>query len=229
VAGYVAGHFTWPHPAPPPPTELVVTDAALPAGIKLTPADLRTVSVQPGAKGPAGSMTPAAAGGLVGLVTARAIPAGTFLERSLLTNAGALPNNAHALVGLALKPGQLPVGGLSVGQQVLVVTLRTSSDGTVLRPVPLVITRVWDMQGPDSSGATLATVLVPAHEAALLSGYAAQGDVALVATAVTNLPRLSAPSVTPTLTPKPTPKPTAKPTKAAPHPSKTSNAKKTGR
>jgi SAF domain len=205
AGAFAGGHFTAGHAAPASPTELMVTGTALPAGTRLTEADLRAVPVQPGASRPAGTMTRAAAGGMIGLVLKQPVPAGTFLQRSLLTSAGALPDAAHALVGLALKPGQLPVGGLAAGQQVLVVLLRTSSGGAVARPVPLVITTVWNMQGPDSSGDTLATVVVPAHDAALLSGYAAQADVALVATAVRrgNARTVIRPTPTPQVVPHP--------------------------
>jgi SAF domain len=183
AGGYVAGHYTWPRPAPPRPAELVVTATALPAGQRLSPADFRTVRLEPGVRRPPGALTPAQAARLAGMVTARAIPAGTFLARSLITSGGALPDSSRALVGLALKPGQLPVGGLAPGQQVLVVLLRTSQAGGTVHAAPLVTTTVWDMRGPDSSGDVVASVVVPAHLAALVSAYAAQGNVALVATA----------------------------------------------
>jgi hypothetical protein len=73
--------------------------------------------------------------------------------------------------------------------------LRSSSSGAVQQPVPLAITSVWYLQGSDSSGTTQASVIVPAHDAALLSSYAAQQDVALVAT---DVPKDRAPAVTPT-------------------------------
>jgi len=231
AAAFAAGHFTVGQPARP--TELMVTDAALPAGTRLTQADLRAVPVQVGASRPAGAMTPAAASGMIGLVMKQAVPAGTFLERSLLTSAGAIPNAAQALVGVALKPGQVPAGGLSAGQQVLVVMLRASSGGTVLRPQPLVITSVWNTRGPDSSGTTLATVVVPAHDAALLSGYAAQGDVTLVATAVAKgqaravITPAPTPTVTVTVTAAPPP-PTVAPHSSPPATTKSAKAQKAG-
>ena len=230
AAGFAAGHFTVGRPAPP--TEFMVTNAALPAGTRLTEADLRAVPVQFGARRPAGAMTPAGAGQLIGLVMKQPVPAGTFLERSLMTSAGAVPNAAQALVGLALKPGQAPAGGLAVGQQVLVVMLRASAGGTVLRPAPLVVTSIWNTRGPDSSGDTLATVVVPAHDAALLSGYAAQGDVALVATAVSKgqARAVITPSPTPTVTVTVTaaPPPPKAVTSSPPATKKATNAQKAG-
>lgn len=181
AGGYVAGHYTWPTP-PPRVSERVVTDAALPAGAQLTRADLRVVTVRPGAGVPAGSLSPAAAAGLIGLVTRSAIPAGAFLRRSLVAPSGAIPGPAQALVGLALKPGQLPAAGLAVGEQVLVIALPVDSAGTALSPVPLLATTVWYLQGPDSSGGTEATIIAPARLDAVLASYAARGEIALVAT-----------------------------------------------
>ena len=117
--GYAAGRFLPPATPPPHLSKLVVTGTALPAGARITAADLRTVTVHPGAGEPGGAIGPAAAAGLVGLVTRAALPPGTFLERSLLAPGGAVPGVGQALVGLALKPGTVPAGGLADGQRVL--------------------------------------------------------------------------------------------------------------
>jgi len=181
---FMAGRYTAPAPPRPRVSELTVTATALPAGTRLTGADLRVITVQPDAgPPPPGTLSPAAATSLLGLFTRTAVPAGTFLERSLLAPSGAIPGPAQALVGLALKPGQLPVGGLAVGQQVLVIALPTTSQGTPLAPVQLGTTAVWFEQGPDSSGNTSVSVVVSGHLAARLAGYASRGEVALVATA----------------------------------------------
>ncbi len=182
AGGLAAGRYAWPASSPPRVQELVVTSVALPAGTRLTGPDLRVAVVRPGAAGPSGGLSPAAAARLIGLVTSSALPAGTFLQRSFLAPSGAIPDPAQALVGLALKPGQLPSGGLAVGEQVRVVALPTTPQGSAVNPVSLVTTTVWYLQGPDSSGTTLATVVVPAALATRLAGYAAQGEVALVAT-----------------------------------------------
>jgi hypothetical protein len=128
-------------------------------------------------------MTPAQAAGLMGMVTVRSLPSGTFIAHALVTSRGALPDSARALVGLALKPGQVPVGGLAPGQAVLLVLLRPDQATGTIHETPLVTTTVWDLRGADSSGDVTATVVVPLHLAAYVSAYAAQGEVALVATA----------------------------------------------
>jgi hypothetical protein len=179
---YAAGHFTWPKPAPVPPTQLVVTTAAIPAGGRLSRADLRVISVAPGVHAPSGALRPAPAAGLIGQVAKAPLPAGTFLATSLFGASGSIPGPAQALVGLELKPGQLPSGGLVVGEQVQVIMLLPNSQNTRLIPIPLTITTVWNVHPSSSAQATLASVVVPVKLATKLSSYADEGDVVLLST-----------------------------------------------
>lgn len=178
--GYAAGHFVTSAGTPDLVT-LVVTSTALPQGAKLSGADLHLVTVAASAA-PRGALGPSAAAGLIGLVTDRPVPAGTFLSRSLVAPGGAIPGPGQAQVGLALKPGQVPSGGLADGQRVLVVLLPQDAQGTPRRPVPLGTATVWGVAGPGSTGIVAVTVVVPAYLAASLAGYASRGQVALIAT-----------------------------------------------
>ena len=183
-AGYAAGRFLPPGTPPPRLSQLVVTSTELGPGARLTAADLRTVTVHPGSGEPPGAVSPAAAASLIGLSTKAAVPQGTFLERSLVASAGAVPNSSQALVGLALKPGMVPAGGLADGEQVFLVLVRSTSSGVALRPIRFLPSSVsvWFTQGPDSSGTTSVSVVVPAARATELAGFAARGEVAVVAT-----------------------------------------------
>jgi hypothetical protein len=183
-AGYAAGRFLPPGKPPPQLSQLVVTSKELGPGARLTAADLRTVTVHPGSGEPPGAVSPAAAASLIGLATKTAVPQGTFLERSLVASSGAVPNSSQALVGLALKPGMVPAGGLADGEQVFLVLVRSTSSGVALRPVRFLSSSVsvWFTQGPDSSGTTSVSVVVPAARATELAGFAARGEVAVVAT-----------------------------------------------
>jgi|SRR5580658_2787477 hypothetical protein len=174
-------------PKSPHSVQLTVTAVALPAGAKLTTGDVRVVTVQ-AASVPSGFFSPAAALSAIGLVTRDAIPAGTFLSNSMLSPSGGVPDSAQALVGLDLKAGQLPAGGLAPGQKVLVVLLPVNFQGTALSPISLVNTTVWDLQPPDASGDVEATVVVPNSMATTLASYAARGEVSLVATAAPPAP-----------------------------------------
>jgi hypothetical protein len=202
VAGgaYALGRYVIA-PKPVPSVTLDVTTVALPAGARLTAGDLRAVTVQR-SSAPKGALTPAGAASTIGLVARNAIPGGTFLASSLFSPAGGIPDATQALVGLALKAGQLPAGGLAVGQRVLVVLLPVTSSGVAERPVQLINTTVWDLQPPDSSGDQEVTVIVPSSMAANLSSFASRGEVSLVAT--------SAP-------PAPSTRPSTGPTKPATH------------
>jgi hypothetical protein len=208
--GYLLGRFT--APAQPSLVRLLVTTTALPAGARLIPADLGTVTVERGDHAPADSLGTAAEPGLLGLAPRMAVPSGTFVTRSLLTAASAVPGRAVALVGLALKPGQLPSAGLAPGEQVLIVLVPSSpSAGSTA----LALTTVWDVQGSAASGMTLATVMVPATIATRLAGYAARGEIALVATGAARVPASanSAPAahITPSVShSKPATKPSSK-------------------
>ncbi len=212
VAGgsYVLGRYVTA-PAPPPAVQIAVTAVPLPAGAKLTAADVKVVTVQASAV-PAGYLSPAAVLGQLGRVTRQALPEGTFIASSLLSPAGGRPTSSQALVGLDLKAGQLPAGGLAIGQQVLVVLLPVNSQGVTLSPVSLLSTTVWDLQPPGTSGDVAATVIVPVSMAPELTSYAARGEVSLVATDA----RIAVPAASPTAKPHQTRKPT-KPAKSHGH------------
>lgn len=181
--GYLFARFT--APAQPRLVRVLVTDTALPAGARLTTADLRLVTVQRGDSAPPGSLGPAAEQQLLGLSPRVPVPSGTFLTRSLLTAGAAVPGRTHALVGLALHAGQLPSGGISPGERVLIVVVPAAAKARVKA---IAITKVWDVQGAGASGTTLATVVVPTTIATQLAGYAARGEVALVATGSRKVP-----------------------------------------
>lgn len=166
-------------PGPVATRAILVTSTALPAGARLSAADLQAIQVTAGTVA-AGAISPSAEGSVVGLVTASALPPGTIVRQSLLTQSGALPGPGQALVGVDLKPGQVPAGGLTAGERVLVLLLPQTSSGTPGTPRQLGTATVWDAQS--TSDSTTATVLVPETDVSQLTQYAAQGQVALVQT-----------------------------------------------
>jgi hypothetical protein len=188
VAGgsYAIGRYVIA-PKPPHSVQLAMTAVALPAGSTLMAADVRVVTIE-AQKAPKGYLGPTAAAAVLGLVTRQAIPAGTLLARAMLTPSGGLPGSSQALVGLNLKAGQLPAGGLAVGQKVLVVLLPVNSQGVAETPIALLNTTVWDVQSANSSGDVEASVIVPSSIATRLSSFASLGEVSLVATAAPPAP-----------------------------------------
>ncbi|MGN6681691.1 MAG: SAF domain-containing protein [Streptosporangiaceae bacterium] len=171
-------------PKPPRDVRLVITTKPLPAGKKLTGQDLGLVTVRR-SSAPDGALRAAAAANLIGKVATQRIPAGSLIRSGMLSAGGGMPDSMHALVGLALKPGQLPVGGLAVGQRVKIVFLPVRMQGAPPPPAKRTDATIWELLPPDSSGAVQATVLVNYAVASTLAFYAASGAVSLVATAAT--------------------------------------------
>ena len=166
----------------PKPLQVVryaVTSVSMPAGKSLTRSDFRVVTVRP-SSAPPGALTPAAASRLIKHIAIQPIPAGTFLAGGLLSQGIARPDPSQTLVGLALKPGQMPAGGLAVGQKVDILLLQAN---TALDLTPGSGATIWAMLPPDSTGAQQVTVLVRSQQAKELANYAARGQVSLVATA----------------------------------------------
>ncbi len=171
------GVWFWGRETAPPPTTTAAleTTTAVPAGASLTAADLRTVHLTTNERGlvPADQATSA-----LGLVARTYLPTGALVRRSSLTTAGAVPSRATTLVGLALKPGQLP-DGVRVGDRVeIVVVPSPDSSGAPPKPRSTVTAPVWGVASQPSD--TTVTVAVPADIAPDLAAAASAGDIAVV-------------------------------------------------
>ncbi len=125
-----------------------------------------------------GQITPipvADASELVGKHAAVAIPAGSLLTSGDVSGGEEIAPG-DAVVGLALKDGQLPSGGLAAGDQVMIV--QTASPGTPLSS---------GAEGSSGDAEAESGVLVPAatvFDSGLPSGSAASGDAQLVSVEV---------------------------------------------
>ncbi len=171
------GVWFWGRETAPPPTTAAVlqTTTAVPAGAALTAADLRTVHLTTNERG----FVPAdQASSAVGFVARTYLPAGALVRRSSLTAAGAVPSRATTLVGLALKPGQLP-NGVRVGDRVEIVVVPTpDSSGAPPKPLSTVTAPLWGVERQPSD--TTVTVAVPSPLAPDLAAAASAGDIAVV-------------------------------------------------
>lgn len=118
---------------------------------------------------------------IVGKRAATDLPAGTLLPASAATNE-LVPRRGRTLVGLQLKPSQLPATTLQGGDIVRLVTLPADQAGSS-RPgsagQPISATVIGTQDGPDGQS-TRVDVEVPSDVAAALSVSAATGRVALV-------------------------------------------------
>jgi hypothetical protein len=137
------------------------------AGDIITDADLATARV---ASDP--HLAPISASrrtSVVGMHAAVDLRPGTLLTQADLTSE-AIPGPGQAIVGAALKPGQLPALPLARGDQVLVT-------GT---PGPAYRAAVVDVTTPGSDGSVVVDLAVPNTVAAPLVSELASGHVALV-------------------------------------------------
>ncbi|MFD8079272.1 SAF domain-containing protein [Streptomyces sp. NPDC059718] len=125
-------------------TPVVVVARDVPVGTRITEADLATASI---ALDPAvRSVNASRAGGLVGQRAATDLKAGSLLALSQVTDQS-LIGAGEQLVGVSVKPSQLPATPLVPGERVLIVSTpdpnatpgrnATNSDGpTAIRRVP---------------------------------------------------------------------------------------------
>lgn len=150
------------------------------AGSVITAADLREVRVSADP-----TLRPVRAENrrsVVGRVAGVDLVPGTLVTRRQLATGPALPAG-RAIVGLALKAGQLP-SGLRAGDAVLVVLVPPAgaagvapdSESAVLDDVRVAAVG----EAEDAAGATVVSVNVPAADAAAVATAGADGRVSLV-------------------------------------------------
>ena len=159
-------------------TPVVVVVREIPAGHVIDRSDLSVVRV-------AGQVTAIGAAHLdsvLGQTAAVDLLPNTLLQRAMVTTAGALAAG-RSMVGVELKPGQLPADGLADGVTVQVLQL-PSKDGAAGPGSALVLASAAQVYSsapdPSQSGGTLLTLLVPASAAAPIAAASNAGLVALV-------------------------------------------------
>lgn len=169
---------------------LIVLAADVPAGAAITRGDLSTAEVS--ASGLAG-MPASGAESALGRRAAVALVKGSLLVPDDLASGPALARGEE-VVGVALRPGQLPAEGLVSGDHVAVVSTPApgSTDaassapagqggpGSVLVPDAVVYATSLPPANSPGSEAEVVSLLVPADLAGPLAAAAAPGEVALV-------------------------------------------------
>jgi hypothetical protein len=164
----------------------------VPVGQQLVRADLDTSSV---AVGPGVQVIPGRQlGEVVGRRAAVDLRSGTLLTASQVT-AQLTPQPGQALVTVAVKPGQLPPGGLAPGSQIRIVSTPGSqvqgqgADGAATNPgagaasAKDVSAAVDAVGGPDTDGTMTVSLLVADTDANAVAREASTGQIALVITA----------------------------------------------
>jgi Flp pilus assembly protein CpaB len=162
-------------------TPVVVVTKDVPAGHRITRDDLSTVNVAGGVTAIAGSHLDS----VVGQVAAVELLPNTLLQRAMVTSASPLPAGS-SMVGVELKPGQLPAAGVTDGAHVQVLQLpnkNTTSASSSPQNATVLATSatVYDSASdPSQTGGTLVTLIVPSDEAAPIAAASSAGLVALV-------------------------------------------------
>lgn len=112
---------------------------------------------------------------------------GSLLTPGEITSA-AIPGAGQQLVGVALKPGQLPARPLAAGLRVLVVATpgdfagssSASGDPASLASVPTIPAVVVDVGEPGADGTVVVDLSVAATQGAQVAAIASTGHVALI-------------------------------------------------
>ena len=180
VAGALAGLLTFREAGRR--IEVIAIARTVPFGQALVVEDLRAATL-PTDSGLA-AMPWTAVDGVVGRTAGTDLLPGQVLTAAAVVNA-APPAAGEALIGVAVKPGQLPGAGLSPRDEVLVVpTTATPSDtrsrataGAGSEPIRATVLRTGEV---DAAGQRTVDLLVRETAAAEVAGLAASGQVALV-------------------------------------------------
>ena len=151
---------------------------AVPVGHKIEPGDLTTAQM-------ASSDIPAFAGShmdqVYGKVAAVGLVPGEVLNAAMVTDKPATPPG-YVVAGVSLKAGQLPAGGVSAGDQVMVILLPAQSAGASSGGTATVLensARVTDSAStPDGTGSVV-SLLIPKTDAAQLAQANNAGLVSL--------------------------------------------------
>ncbi|SEO89403.1 SAF domain-containing protein [Actinacidiphila rubida] len=166
-------------------TSVVVVARDVPIGAQITQTDLTEASIalDPAVKAvkASGEKT------LIGQRAAVDLKAGSLLSPSEVTRQ-TLVGPTETLVGVSLKPSQLPASPLSAGQKVLIVSTpdpnaaagSKSSSGADVPPATLSATVVKVGDPQTGTGTVTVDVAVPAGDGPALAARVATGNVALI-------------------------------------------------
>lgn len=153
----------------------------VPVGATITAQDLTVAHIAADS-----ALSPVRAGDeakVVGHIAAVGLSAGSLLVRADLTST-ALPAAGEQLVGVAVKPGQLPARALTAGVKVLVAQtpgdLNGSSGAGTASSVPTIPATVVDVSAPEVNGTVVVDLLVTSAQGPQVAAIASTGHIALL-------------------------------------------------
>lgn len=161
-------------------TDVLVVSRMVRAGQVITAADLGTAKVSAGPD--VDTMPATQRASVIGKAATTTLAKGSLLTDSLVTDQHGF-TGSQALVGLPLKVGQLPAGGVVVGQRVQIIgtpgtsTAQTNAWATAV--IPAVVMNVGAREA--STSMTVVDVRLDAAQAANAARLASTGNLALLA------------------------------------------------
>ena len=158
--------------------DVLALSRSVAAGRTLTSDDLRTVRVAADAS--VATVPAADESSVVGQRTGVDLVANSLLTAGALGGA-AVPGTGQALLGVALKAGQLPARSLSRGDQAELIPAASpsASASSSVMPVPVPVT-VDTESAASSDGTTVVDLVLPADAAPKIAAQAAAGQLVLV-------------------------------------------------
>lgn len=166
--------------------DVVMLRTSVVAGHQITTGDLTTTQLT-GATG-ATLISRAQISSVVGTYPRQDLPAGTLLT-SQMTTSSLDPGSGTSIVGIPVKPGQIPGQGLHAGEPVRIV-LQAGSGSSGTLPEGLQVGQTWPAKvssvnttsanGGAGTVSTSVDVTVPATAAAQISAAAGTGQLAIV-------------------------------------------------
>lgn len=162
--------------------EILVASRAVPAGHVIGAGDVSMARLS-------GSVRSIAAADLrtvLGSTASVGLVGGEVLNRDMLTTA-TVPGPGKAMVGVALKPGQLPGDGIGVGDKVLAVVIPGVNDPVAATTArALTVGQIYSLRSDQTGGTeTLVTLIVPLEMAGTILAQSAAGRLGLVKVSVT--------------------------------------------
>lgn len=149
----------------------------VPAGVAITASDLGVARIAPDPQ--LQPVNAADRASVLGQLAAVDLRPGGLLTRSQLTTVG-IPGTGQALVGISLKPGQLPARPLQRGDRLLVAVTATADGGSAPASRSNLSAVVAEVGPPTSDGTTVIDVVVARADSLGLAADAAAGRLYLV-------------------------------------------------
>ena len=161
------------------PDEVFVVTRNIPRGTTLATGDLASLALASGQSSPA--ISTALPSEVLGKVTTVDLPKGSFVTPAAIAPTQPIPTG-QALVGLSLKPAQLPAQALVAGDHVEIVPIATVATVDAMVTTSTIPGTVSVTVVDQRSATTVVDVYVSQTVAAYLTSRAAAGAVAIYLT-----------------------------------------------